>query len=168
MRTIRNPFGLMATPAPADLAAEHTAALNTLNFDKVIAALPDAVNQAMQATLPGRYTPELAAQFAQTMAAELRNPTGCPVYPGLCTETEAGHHDHHNHENTVTNKEGEHLLDVGFVQLSDGGPALVYIGGMNSEDYLPEEVRPVTVRLRALLDEADAIADRLIAQKDRA
>jgi hypothetical protein len=168
MNATRNLFGLMATPAPADIAAAHTEALDTLDFDKVIAALPDAVDTAMRNALPGRYTPELAAQFAQAMAAELRNPTGCPVYPGLCTETEPGHHDHSNHENTVTNKSGDHLLDVGFVQLSDGGPAIVYIGGMSSEDYLPEEVRPATARLRQLLDEADAIADRLMAQQARA
>ncbi|MER6557210.1 hypothetical protein ABT300_05495 [Streptomyces sp. NPDC001027] len=33
----RNPFGLMATPAPADIAREHADALSTLDFDNVIA-----------------------------------------------------------------------------------------------------------------------------------
>lgn len=153
------------TPAPTDSTR--------LNLGAVIAALPDVVDQAMRAALPKRYTPELAARIAQATIVELRNPqqdqpAGCPVYPGLCTETETGHHDHSNHQHTVTNKSGGHLLDVGFVQLSDGGPAIVYIGGMSSEDYLPEEVRPATAKLRQLLDEADAIADRLIADRTEA
>ncbi|MEH0549242.1 hypothetical protein QA802_41260 [Streptomyces sp. B21-105] len=150
------------TPAPTDTT--H------LNLAAVVAALPDAIDQAMRNTLPGMYTPQLAADLAAAMTAELRNPqpADCPVFPGLCTETMPDHHDHSNHEHTVTNKQGEHLLDVGFVQLSDGGPAIVYIGGMSHEDYLPEEVRPATAKLRQLLDEADAIADRLLADRTEA
>ncbi|MDX3571949.1 hypothetical protein [Streptomyces sp. ID05-47C] len=71
MRATRNPFGLMATPAPADVAAEHAAALSTLDFDKVITALPEVVPQAMKAALPEKYTPELAEQMAQAIASEL-------------------------------------------------------------------------------------------------
>jgi hypothetical protein len=63
----------------------------------------------------------------------------------------------------VTNKDGEHILDVGFVQLSDGGPAAIYIGGMHHEDLRPEEVRAKTSELRRLLDQADEMADKVIA-----
>src|SRR5688500_860062 len=89
----------------------------------------------------------------------------CPVFPGVCTETEPGHFEHSNHDHRVTNRDGNHILDIGFVQLSDGGPAIVYIGGMGHEDLLPEQVRAKTAELRALLDQADALADRLIATR---
>lgn len=91
--------------------------------------------------------------------------TTCPVFPGVCTETAPGHFEHSNHDHRVTNRDGHNLLDVGFVQLSDGGPAIVYIGGMGHEDLLPEEVHVKTAELRALLDQADALADRLIATR---
>jgi len=44
------------------------------SLDEAIAALPDAVDEAMRAALPHRYTPELAAQLAETMAAKMRQP----------------------------------------------------------------------------------------------
>jgi hypothetical protein len=89
----------------------------------------------------------------------------CPVFPGVCTETTPGHYDHSNHQHAVTNRDGHNILDIGFVQLSDGGPAIIYIGGMGHEDLLPEEVHVKTAELRALLDQADALADRLIATR---
>ena len=46
--------------------------IHTASLDKLIAALPAAVDQSMRKALPHRHTPELAAQFAQTMADELR------------------------------------------------------------------------------------------------
>ncbi|MEH0587428.1 hypothetical protein QA942_26410 [Streptomyces sp. B21-106] len=73
MKLFPNSVGLMATRA--DIAAEHTAALDTLDFDKVIAALPDVIDQAMRNTLPGMYTPQLAADLAAAMTVELRKPT---------------------------------------------------------------------------------------------
>lgn len=90
------------------------------------------------------------------------NPTTCPVFPGLCTETEPGHYDHWNHDHQTVDKRGERILDVGFVQVSDGAPAIIYIG---NEDYAPEEVRAKTAEIRALLDEADRMADQLLAQR---
>lgn len=77
----RNPFGLMATPAPApaDIAADHAEALSTLDFDNVIAALPNAIGTAMQTALPGLYTPERAAQFAAAMADQLREQHNRPL-----------------------------------------------------------------------------------------
>lgn len=41
-------------------------------LDQLIAALPEAADRAMKTALPERYTPELAAEFAQTMARLLR------------------------------------------------------------------------------------------------
>ncbi|GAA3853921.1 hypothetical protein GCM10023084_05200 [Streptomyces lacrimifluminis] len=73
---------------PADLVAGLRQAANTLPADigesvlragfegfardRLIAALPDAVDQSMRTALPHRYTPELAARFTQNMVAELR------------------------------------------------------------------------------------------------
>ncbi|MEU2300574.1 hypothetical protein ABZ584_24580 [Streptomyces antibioticus] len=157
----------------ADIAREHAKALDTLDFDKVIAALPDVIDAAMRKTLPGEYTPELAAQIAQTMTDELRHARQgasyeCPVWPGVCVDTEPGHYDHHNHRNFVTDKRGERLIDVGFVQLSDeeaDGPATICISGMGSEDYDPSEVHAKTAELRRLLDLADEMADKVIAAR---
>ncbi|MEH0445460.1 hypothetical protein QA811_17810 [Streptomyces sp. B21-102] len=42
------------------------------SLERVTAALPDAIKQAMQAAIPETYTPELAAQFAEAMITELR------------------------------------------------------------------------------------------------
>ncbi|MFF7763156.1 hypothetical protein [Streptomyces griseorubiginosus] len=85
-RSTGNTFGLMATQAPAAVAetrqraddlctAEPTRGpreTGTLDRAEVIAALPQAVDEAMQRALPERYTPDLAAEFAQQMLAELR------------------------------------------------------------------------------------------------
>ncbi|MGW1616557.1 hypothetical protein ACWCQZ_45435 [Streptomyces sp. NPDC002285] len=43
-----------------------------LDRDQLYAALPSAVDEAMQAALPGQYTPELAASLAEAMATVLR------------------------------------------------------------------------------------------------
>lgn len=53
-------------------ADEMTDRVTAASLDRLIAALPDAVDQSMRTALPHRYTPELAAQFTQTMADELR------------------------------------------------------------------------------------------------
>lgn len=95
------------------------------------------------------------------------HPTPCPVFPGVCTETEPGHYDHSNHDYKVTDQRGETILDVGFVQVSDGGPAVIYIGGLCHEDYAPEEVHVKTAEIRRLLDEADRMADQLLGQARR-
>lgn len=133
------------------------------SLDKAIAALPAAVDTAMRKALPGEYTPELAGQIAETMAAELRQPQAavCP-WPDLCTATTPGHYDHASEEHVVTGKSGERLLDVGMVDISDGVGAVVYIGGMTHEDFRPQEVRAKTAELRQLLDTADEMADRVI------
>ncbi|MGJ5826025.1 hypothetical protein [Streptomyces ossamyceticus] len=129
--------------------------------DKIIAVLPEVVDKAAREAFAD-YTPEAAARIAETMIGILIG-TICRDYPGVCTDTEPGHFDHFNHEHSVTNKDGEHILDVGFVQLSDGGPAAIYIGGMHHEDLRPEEVRAKTAELRRLLDQADEMADKVIA-----
>ncbi len=66
-------------PTAADIAAEHTQALDTLDFNKVIAALPDVIDSAMRKTLPAQYTAELAAQIAQAMTAELTQAATRPL-----------------------------------------------------------------------------------------
>jgi len=88
--------------------------------------------------------------------------TICPIWPGICTDTTPGHYDHFNHEHTVLSKTGEVLLDVGMCALSDGGGAVVYIAGMNHEDFRPEEVRAKTAELRRMLDKADEMADQVL------
>jgi hypothetical protein len=152
----------MASTSPAISGADE--AVNRVlgaSRSKLIAALPEIVDRAARETLTD-YTPEVAARITETMIGMLTG-TICPDYPGLCTETEPGHYDHHNHENAVTAKNGDHILDIGFVQLSDGGPASVYIGGMHHEELHPDEVRAKTAELRRLLDQADEMADKLIA-----
>lgn len=61
-----------------DIARAHADALDTLDFNKVIAALPDVIDHAMRTAIPDEYTPETAAAIAAAMTAELRHPTGQP------------------------------------------------------------------------------------------
>ncbi|GKQ40317.1 hypothetical protein [Streptomyces sp. A012304] len=60
---------------------EMTDRVLTASLERVIAALPSAVTEAMQSALPGRYTPELAAQFVEAMTAELRQAQKPEDYP---------------------------------------------------------------------------------------
>lgn len=183
--TTGNAFGLMATPAPATIAAEHAAALDTLDFNKVVAEssrphptagevfpdlnrlkaeLPDIIDQAMRKTAPGQYTPEAAQEVADTMLGMLTGQL-CPVWPTLCTDTTPGHLDHFNHDRFVADKHGKRMIDVSFIQFTDDveqGPVKISIGGMGNEDYAPSEVREATAKIRRLLDEADAMADTVM------
>lgn len=140
-------------------------AAETFDRDKVIAALPEIVDQSTQTAIPHRYSPELAAQFTQTMTGILTGAL-CPVWPTVCTETTVGHYDHFNHDHKATDKRGQTLLDVTFTQFSDedgDGPPRISLGGLTSEDYDPSEVRAATAEIRRLLDQADAMADQVTA-----
>lgn len=68
MGTTVQPTTAPSTTAPAEEAATSNF---TANLDRLIAAIPDAVAEAMEKTLPGQYTPEAAADFATTMIDEL-------------------------------------------------------------------------------------------------
>lgn len=76
--TTGNAIGLMATGLPAipgpprQHPEDTTPEAPTPTLDEVTAVLPDAVAEAMKTALPERYTPELAADIAETMAALLR------------------------------------------------------------------------------------------------
>ncbi|OPG03047.1 hypothetical protein B1R27_29960 [Streptomyces sp. GKU 895] len=59
-------------PATGREHTEHQGDDLGLSLTEVIAALPAAADRAMKKALPERYTPGLAAQFAQTMAGILR------------------------------------------------------------------------------------------------
>lgn len=104
MRILPNPYGLMATPLPAiptPAAPPSIEQTDSVTLDQVTAALPTAVDTAMQRAIPDRYTPQLAAELAATMATLLRqqpeqppltaaqrgpewiNKWGCP---GFCVE----------------------------------------------------------------------------------
>lgn len=149
------------TSSPAD---EMVGRIHTASLDKLIAAMPAAVDQSMRKTLPGHYTPEAAKAIADTMVGILTGKL-CPVWPTICTDTTPGHYDHFNHQHKVTDKRGKTLLGISFVQFSDedgDGPAKVGLGGMVSEDYDPSEVREKTAELRRLLDEADEMADKVL------
>ncbi|WP_330265292.1 hypothetical protein [Streptomyces griseorubiginosus] len=152
---------LTSQPSPAD---EMVGRIHAASLDKLVAAMPTAVDRAMQRTIPGKYTPELAAAVAETAISMLTGKL-CPVWPTLCTDTTPGHYDHFNHQHKVTDKRGQTLLDLSFVQLSDedgDSPAKVCLGGMVSEDYAPSEVREATAKIRRLLDEADDMADTVL------
>jgi hypothetical protein len=131
-------------------------------LNRLTAAMPDIIHKVVREVLSDKYTPELADAIAADVVGMLTGSI-CPVYPGVCTETEPGHYDHSNHDHRVRDKQGETILDVGFVQVSDGGPAVIYIGGLAHEDYAPQEVRAKTAEIRRLLDEADAMADKVMA-----
>lgn len=144
--------------------------IRTASLDQPVGALPKVADKVMRETLPQWYTPELAAEFTQTVIGILTGAL-CPVWPTICTDTTPGHYDHFNHQHKVTDKRGQTLLDVSFVQFSDeagASPATVSLGGMVSEDYDPSEVRAATAEIRRLLDQADEMADQVMRmQKDR-
>lgn len=56
-------------------SSANTADTRAEQIERLIAVLPDAIDQSMKTALPEGYTPELAAQFAETMAACLRQAT---------------------------------------------------------------------------------------------
>lgn len=163
-----------AEQSETDGARGHTETTdeNSLSFDrdKLIAALPEIVDEAMQAAIPHRYSPAVANQIAETMTGILTGAL-CPVWPTICTDTTPGHYDHFNHDHKVTDKRGQTLLDVTFTQFSDedgDGPASISLGGMLSEDYDPSDVRAATEQVRRLLDKADAMADQVMRMQGAA
>ena len=120
--TTTNTFGLPATPAvdltptghlpylvaQADIAREHADALSTLDFDKVTAA----VHQAMQKTLPAEYTPALANTIAADMVARLTPATpACPDGITWCLGDPANHADprEHRHEGREHSLAGSYI-----------------------------------------------------------
>ncbi|MEU6373962.1 hypothetical protein [Streptomyces sp. NPDC046909] len=60
------------TPDAGREHTEHQGDDLGLSLAEVLAALPAVADHAMKTALPERYTPELAAEFAQTMAGILR------------------------------------------------------------------------------------------------
>lgn len=51
------------------------------SLDRLLAVLPDAIDTAMRETLPAKYTPELAREIADRMAATLRANAATGVMP---------------------------------------------------------------------------------------
>lgn len=142
----------------ADTAREHTA---RLDLDRLTAALPAAVDEAMRKTLPGEYTPQLAAGIAAEMIARLTGAkTNCPVFAD-CTDTEPGHHDHHNHGIKVTGEDGDTILDIGMVGLSGSEQhAIVYL--RNEEFTDAAALNAKTMEINLLLDAVNAMGRRVL------
>ena len=63
------PEASTVTPDPRD---QRPHAHGTTRLDRLIAALPDAVDQSMQTPIPHLYTPGKAAELTAAMIAELR------------------------------------------------------------------------------------------------
>jgi hypothetical protein len=117
-----------------------------LDRDRAIAALPKVVDEAMQKTLPGHYTPELAAQVADFVAAELRQSadgplpaqTPCPDGVAWCDGDPVNHtnDDDHRHQGAEHTLNGSYLCDPSsdgiatfyLAKWHDGEPHLVFQG----------------------------------------
>lgn len=121
--------------------------------------LADADARTTRPALAGMAAliPASVEQLAE-QARQHPEPSTCPAWSGICTVTEADHHDHFNHDHQVVNKSGGQLLDVGFAALSnDSNPApVIYIG---SEDYAPGEFHGASATVRRLMDTGDAMAE---------
>ncbi|MGQ4358897.1 DUF6907 domain-containing protein [Streptomyces sp. SAS_272] len=63
-----------STSTTISTADEMTKRILDASLERVIAVLPGAVDQSMRTAIPKMYTPELAAEFAETMIAELCKP----------------------------------------------------------------------------------------------
>ncbi|GHF57691.1 hypothetical protein [Streptomyces griseosporeus] len=62
-------------PEPAREHPEHITPADTtkgVDWNRLVAELPDVVDQAMQETLPGHYSPEKAASIAAGLIRELQ------------------------------------------------------------------------------------------------
>ncbi|KUN03947.1 hypothetical protein AQI95_21140 [Streptomyces yokosukanensis] len=156
-------------PAPVDRHPENIAAelglAEGVTLDQLCAALPAVVDQAMRTALPGHYSREVAERIAAGMIARLRQryedkPSACQYRD--CEDTEPGHYDHYNHRLRVTGEDGSTILDAGMAALSGSeAGAVVYV--RNEEFTDAAAVRAKTAEIRQLLDEADAMADRVFA-----
>lgn len=132
------PEASTATPNPKD---------QRLDRGRAIADLPKVVDEAMQKTLPGHYTPELAAQIADFVAAELRQPadgplapapTPCPDSVAWCDGDPVNHtdDDDHRHQGAEHTLNGSYLCDPGtegiatfyLAKFHDSQPHLVFQG----------------------------------------
>ncbi|UXY28556.1 hypothetical protein [Streptomyces sp. HUAS TT20] len=155
---------LPAVPTPAKPAGIELAEGVTL--DQLLAALPGAVDQAMRTALPGHYSQEVAERIAAEMIASLRQsrqdtPSACPVYRD-CEDRDPGHYDHYNHRLRVTGEDGSTILDAGMAALSgDDTRPVVYLRNEDFADAAAAHAK--TAELRQLLDQVDAMADRVFA-----
>lgn len=145
---------------PSTPASQH-------RLHQLIAALPEAVDKAAREAFTD-YTPEVAAQIAETMIGILTG-TICPVYPGLCTVTDSTdrinadedgrHFDHAGRTITVpssTNPE-DPAIWAAFVHCSTSVPKI----GFMSEDLTTDQAREKAQQLRKFADEMDALADQV-------
>ena len=148
-----------AKQSPADEMADRAIAAS---LDKVVAAIPEAVQQAAQKT--GLCTPEQAAEITAGIIARLTG-AACPVYRD-CSVTEPGHYDHSGHSlKAIDDTDGSTVLDAGMVALSGRDRhAIVYV--RNAEFTDAASVRAKTAELRRFLDEVDAMADRVFADHE--
>ncbi|MFK0125579.1 hypothetical protein ACIQSP_19970 [Streptomyces nigra] len=154
-----HPHPLLADSQPR----EHTAP----TVDQLADALPSAVDAALRRACPDQYTPEKAARIAATVVADLTaQPAGpCPVYRD-CVDADPGHYDHYNHGIRVTaDDDGATILDAGMAAFSgdseDERRPVVYL--RNTDYHDAASVHATTAKLRALLDQVDAMADRVFA-----
>jgi hypothetical protein len=96
----------MTTAPRISPAAEMTNRVLAASLDKVTAVLPDVVDNAMRRTLPGEYTPELAARIAADTIARLKAAygiqTACPDGVDWCTGDPDSHADPHEHRHVGT------------------------------------------------------------------
>ncbi|MDX3689915.1 hypothetical protein PV726_06105 [Streptomyces europaeiscabiei] len=115
--------------------------------DRAIAALPEVVDEAMRNTIADHYTPELAAQVADFVAAELRQPadgtltpsqTPCPDGITWCDGDPVNHtdDDDHRHQGAEHTLNGSYLCDPNsdgiatfyLAKWHDSQPHLVFQG----------------------------------------
>ncbi|MFE1885477.1 hypothetical protein [Streptomyces diastatochromogenes] len=149
---------------PENIAAKLGLA-EGVTLDQLTAVLPAVVDQAMRTALPGHYSPEVAERIAADMIARLRQqqddkPSACQYRD--CEDTEPGHYDHYNHRLRVTGEDGSTILDAGMAALSGSeSGAVVYV--RNEEFTTAAAVRAKTAEIRRLLDQVDAMADRVFA-----
>ncbi|MEU3161376.1 hypothetical protein ABZ753_28705 [Streptomyces griseoincarnatus] len=75
--------------------------------------------------------------------------TTCPVWPGLCDDTDPKHQDHTNHQ--LSGQKTGWPVSVGFVELGDQEP-LLYVDAGLAADFNPEDAPRVAAQLRAAAD----------------
>lgn len=154
----------MTTAPRISPATEMTNRVLTASLDKVTAVLPDVVDEAMRRTLPGKYTPEVAARIAADLLARLTGRTpACPDGIDWCTGDPDSHADPHEHRHVGTphaltgpylSDKDREVLAFELVQWTGAEPRLSFQADGTWPDLNVEQVgaliRDLTAHLIAL------------------
>ncbi|NJP73186.1 hypothetical protein [Streptomyces sp. C1-2] len=147
------------TPDPSDQRAALVKAtqLRTGTYKNTAVCVFDGSTATTTRTGDSGNVFSLCTPCATAYDADTVTSAGCPVYPGLCTQT-GGHTEHSNHTHGVDRTGWP--VSVGFVQLETGEPFLYVDKGL-AVDFFPEDAPHTAAQLRAAADAIEGMAAKV-------